>query len=290
MLESSYHDLSLDTQKDVIELLKKDCKYILYFYKKHKKVFYRGMKNNEAFVVKKYRKERFFKNMNKDLSDLIDEALNELGKKAKRINSIFVTTKYLQAKQYGNVFIIFPKDGFHFTFSKSVYDLFLDINPLLKRALKNRNDILFYKYKPYVFKDEKYLEIFKSYLISLIKKSTGVSPIKKDAFIKELNDDIHSFSDLSAYLKKTFYFFDDLKNQVLDFLNKNAKSYLEVQEIKELIKNEIKKAYDENDLNEAFGNFNGEVMISNSLYYGVNFEKLKKYHILNNWIEENFFL
>jgi hypothetical protein len=52
-----------------------------------------------------------------------DAYLRDAGMTALRSNSIFCTTSQSDAKQYGELYMIFPKNGFEFTWSPDVKDL-----------------------------------------------------------------------------------------------------------------------------------------------------------------------
>jgi hypothetical protein len=59
-----------------------------------------------------------------EVQEMIDGWMKENGFKALRSNSFFVTGDYEQAMKYGNVYVIFPKDGFYYTWFEGTKDLF----------------------------------------------------------------------------------------------------------------------------------------------------------------------
>jgi hypothetical protein len=79
------------------------------------------------------RPDRKPKDSNPAAQELFDNYLTIMGFKALRSNSIFTTSNYGQALQYGIVYAIFPKNGFDFSWSTEHDDLIIkhvsDIEP-----------------------------------------------------------------------------------------------------------------------------------------------------------------
>lgn len=94
-------------------------------------LLYRGLKNNTnpAFhghsLINRRPKDSL-----KMLSTIFDYALIELGAKALRSNSIFVSADYFQTSGYGNPYIIFPIDGRYDITWTNEKDMVLDIEDL----------------------------------------------------------------------------------------------------------------------------------------------------------------
>jgi hypothetical protein len=70
--------------------------------------------------------ERIPKTSSYKISKEIDNGLKSLGVEARRLNSIYVTSRFRLAQQFGTVFEIFPINGFNFTWCTNGDDLVLD--------------------------------------------------------------------------------------------------------------------------------------------------------------------
>jgi hypothetical protein len=79
------------------------------------KLLYRGTKDDVDQYEGRSREDRVTKDSSAEISRVFDEMLSQLGVKALRSNSIYTTSSYGFASAYGyNVYMIFPKNGFHF--------------------------------------------------------------------------------------------------------------------------------------------------------------------------------
>lgn len=111
---------------DFFETVTKECSQILDYYKTTNQFLYRGTKSKaEAFKGKPFEK-RVSKDSDQYLSDLLNQSLEQAGVIARRDNSIFTSSKTSQAKNYGNTYIIFPVNGFSFSYSKKIKDFVFD--------------------------------------------------------------------------------------------------------------------------------------------------------------------
>lgn len=111
---------------NLIKGIEKNCKDILYAFKSYDKFLYRGINNISDALYGKPFTERKAKDSAQNYSDIFNKKLRQKGIEARRDNSIFCTSDKRQAKQYGNLYIIFPLDGFKSTVSKKEKDLVLD--------------------------------------------------------------------------------------------------------------------------------------------------------------------
>lgn len=88
--------------------------------------FYRGIKkSNEDALYGKPFENRKSKDSNANLSEIVNKKMAEAGFEARRDNSTFVSGSKNQAASYGTPYVIFPRDGFSFTYSKEISDLVL---------------------------------------------------------------------------------------------------------------------------------------------------------------------
>lgn len=119
---------------NLFKALAKNCKEIIKVYKElnrndfeRGKFLYRGIKSSDDALYGKPFESRKPKDSNRDLHELVNGTINSLGLAANRENAMFVTGDRSQASGYGNsLYIMFPIDGFKFTWSKTVKDLVLD--------------------------------------------------------------------------------------------------------------------------------------------------------------------
>lgn len=113
----------------LMTLLNKECSEIINLYRSNKKFLYRGVSDS-------YNKPVFFLKPRDDRNSLTDNTAQEIidnylkSKKfvALRSNSFFCTSDYHTASGYGESYIIFPKNGFKYTYSPKSWDLVDDID------------------------------------------------------------------------------------------------------------------------------------------------------------------
>ncbi len=119
---------------NLFKALAKNCKEIIKVYKElnrndfsRGRFLYRGIRSSDDALYGKPFDARKPKDSNRDLHELVNGTINNLGLPANRENSMFVTGDRGQASGYGNsLYIMFPIDGFTFTWSQTVKDLVLD--------------------------------------------------------------------------------------------------------------------------------------------------------------------
>jgi ribosomal protein L24/adenylate kinase family enzyme len=117
------------------------------------KVFYRGIKSHDDALVGKPFNRRRPKDSDSNLSKIFNNRMAEAGFEARRDNSTFVTGNKMQADGYGQLYVIFPFDGFNFSWSKNVSDMVLGpefyknliddekIKPLIKYIENNKENL-----------------------------------------------------------------------------------------------------------------------------------------------------
>lgn len=114
------------------QLISKNCKFALAACQRTNNLLYRGIKENKgnnlphAFVSSP-RTDRESKDTPNDIHAAFDKLMKKVGYIATRSNSIFCTSDRSDASHYGNSYIIFPLDGFHFTWSVHHRDLTSDL-------------------------------------------------------------------------------------------------------------------------------------------------------------------
>jgi hypothetical protein len=112
----------------IASLIKRDCSYALQSMEEAGSWLYRGIKGNPPNIFTgKPRENRWAKDSNDQVQKDFDGLLKAAGFNALRSNSIFCSGRLSQATGYGDVFMIFPKDGFTFTWSPKYLDLYSDL-------------------------------------------------------------------------------------------------------------------------------------------------------------------
>jgi hypothetical protein len=127
---------TLDNIDDAIERIKIDCSDAVIAMRESGHFLYRGMEytHPEIFVARS-RINRKALHSHALLSSMIDHALIAAGMSAIRSNSVFCTTNDSTANTYGDIFYIFPKNGFDFTYTKHE-DLFTGIEAIVDSEIK----------------------------------------------------------------------------------------------------------------------------------------------------------
>lgn len=92
-------------------------------YRQTNEFLYRGIHTPKEFILGNPPSNRMPLATPKDIQILVDDKLRAEGFVALRSNSIFGTSRQYQARTYGPTFIIFPYNGFKFTWSPKIKDL-----------------------------------------------------------------------------------------------------------------------------------------------------------------------
>lgn len=125
-------DVSLSKFSYIIE---SDCSNILKIFRSCNKVLFRGIKSEKSIINGQSPINRKPMDTTLDLQELIDSKLRAAGFKALRSNSIFCASDYFSTEYYGNPYIIFPINGFDFSFCRYA-DLHEELK-LSKQELEN---------------------------------------------------------------------------------------------------------------------------------------------------------
>lgn len=127
-LEKAKQVQKKDPLESYMKAIAKNCKTVVKTCQTTGKLLYRGTRssNAPAFYGKPY-DERRAKDSDKMLNDAFNYALRMDGVEARRDNSIFTTTNKNFAEGFGNeLYIVFPRDPFNFTWSDKIKDLILN--------------------------------------------------------------------------------------------------------------------------------------------------------------------
>lgn len=115
------------TVEQAVELIKKDCTQIVSAYRNTDRVFFRGVNSTkEAFrgIPHANRKPR---DSMPEFHEFLTNMLAAAGAVAGRNNGTFVSSNHGAATMYvevndGDVYVIFPLDGFHYTWMRNILD------------------------------------------------------------------------------------------------------------------------------------------------------------------------
>lgn len=123
-----YNEQDLRRLQAVIELIKKHCSDILKIYQSTGQMLYRGTKTNFGIAyIGTPRTERIPTSSNASINDAFNRAMEKLGYQARRDNSLFCSSSQSHAAGFGsNIYVIFPLNGFDYTWSRAVGDMVLE--------------------------------------------------------------------------------------------------------------------------------------------------------------------
>lgn len=120
------------TLKSFFGLVGQECSAAVSTYMQTHNVLYRGFRpssvGDRTLFKGNPRNNRKTMSINSGIQTVIDDALSKCGFTALRSNSLFCTSDFSDADSYGKPYIIFPKNGFKFTWSPEIADLFLDLS------------------------------------------------------------------------------------------------------------------------------------------------------------------
>jgi hypothetical protein len=119
-------ELELAPLLPYIKVIQKECSQAIAAYKQTGIVLLRGSGKAPAIFKGKSWDQRRVRNSTKIGQDLFDAALKKLGITALRSNSIFTSSAVEQVSIYGKIYIIFPKNGFQFSWTKFDPDVVID--------------------------------------------------------------------------------------------------------------------------------------------------------------------
>ena len=119
-----------------------NCSEVLKVYREVGKVYLRGEKGMPDIFRGASRINRPARDSNALIAQMFDNCLLDLGFDARRSNSIFATGSRSNASEFGNIYMIFPINGFKFTYvnvEDIVFDSFRDIlNPETYKLIQDR--------------------------------------------------------------------------------------------------------------------------------------------------------
>jgi len=128
-LQKSYP--SMKTSLEVLTFLEKHCKQALTAMLATKRFLYTGMSGKwpgkgKLISLARSRDNRKPVDTEKPIQEFVDNILRTQGFRALRSNSKFVTSDSDQADTYGDIYLVFPIDGFDYTWSRKNDDWVID--------------------------------------------------------------------------------------------------------------------------------------------------------------------
>ncbi len=120
-------------------ILSKRCTEIIKVYQESEGEFlYRGMKTDLPWFRAASHQDRQSKDSNTRISGVFDQLLAASGMSALRKNSIFATGDRHAAAEFGQVYIVFPVDGFRYTYTNEKDLVLNNWNQIIDPTLMNR--------------------------------------------------------------------------------------------------------------------------------------------------------
>lgn len=114
------------TFRSFFTALKRDCSEYIDLIKGKKRMLYRGLKTHDSPLLKlASRENRKPKDSPLPYQDAMDRWLQSRGFEARRSNSYFATAEPHDAKKYGAVYMVFPCNGFQYTWFQDGFDLWV---------------------------------------------------------------------------------------------------------------------------------------------------------------------
>jgi hypothetical protein len=102
----------------ILDLVEKNCGQFLQAAKESGRFLYRGMTTTNVALLGRSHLRRRPLDSEPYFQDLWDTLLTQMGFQALRRNSIFCIADEYHAESYGTLYLIFPLDGFSYTYSK----------------------------------------------------------------------------------------------------------------------------------------------------------------------------
>lgn len=106
--------------------LETKCSEIIQIYRDSHEMIYTGRTNSGEILHVPTIVNRRTRNVPLHIQQIVDNNLYKEGFTALRHNSLFCSGDYKQTHAYGSCYLVFPKNGFSFTWSPLIKDFFLD--------------------------------------------------------------------------------------------------------------------------------------------------------------------
>lgn len=150
---------------------------------------------------------------------VVDLALKAKGFTALRSNSIFATSDWDRAENYGTVYAIFPKNGFHYTWSVRHDDIIIDEHLDLDDDEDDVGDMIMDVMYDH---EEESKMLYSLTSLAALRKDLVVKGIMKDLNLFDGFSDIAESDGIGNLEKRYLQAFITLADHVLDMVNKKA--------------------------------------------------------------------
>jgi hypothetical protein len=112
-------------EKELVQFMKKNCSDIIGTYEWEEQYLYRGMRQGKSnILLAKTREDRNPMDTPPEIQSKLDKVLASQGFIALRSNSIFCSSNFEYIHDYGSPFMIFPVNGFTYTWNSDAKDLY----------------------------------------------------------------------------------------------------------------------------------------------------------------------
>ena len=109
-------------EENIAKLIKRDCKKVLNFFKKHDLLFYRGIRGKYLCQKETTLLNRKPRDSSTAAHDVYNNALKQFGGYQWRSESLFVAADDMYVEDYGNIHVVFPIGNFEVLYSPAVID------------------------------------------------------------------------------------------------------------------------------------------------------------------------
>jgi hypothetical protein len=305
---NTQHLAHLGYRTSIMNQIMSECSDALGIMKSAKKSLFRGVKDLEDVHAYKGKSEtnRMPVDTPWEVQNMVDNFLEVAGFQARRGNSIFVTSYAKQAIHYGDVFYIFPVNGYRITWNEKISDFYNNIvenNKLrswLSRAipskaigLSNKKSPLYKKINDYlnkIFWDAKDVNISKMnsdsirtiqieviYLQDMLEKNSQIT-VKDTKQLLDVSSKISSPAFINQHSASDQAILKNISKNINEFLTVLNQYYLDLE------KNPPEKAFGlspdtareaATKLGFVDGNLQGALKTKNEIYlhgeyYAVN--------------------
>jgi len=142
MIKPGIHSSPNESRDKIVNFIKKNCSQILYSYEQHNKFLYHGVDNIlscREVIFGKQKNGRKPLGTDINIHNKLNTILRKCGFKSVRSNSIFCISNIWLAEEFGEIFVIFPLNGFNYSWCRSAIDLTVefDISSRPYKSVKN---------------------------------------------------------------------------------------------------------------------------------------------------------
>jgi len=136
---------SNEPEDKIVQFIKKNCSQIVKVYENsHSNFLFSGKESYSDVFFGKPINNRAPLGTDRKINNKLNSVLRQVGFKARRDNSIFTTSMEVTAQEYGKVYIIFPLNGFDYSWCALAEDLTMEFDIGEKKYSVSRENNEFY--------------------------------------------------------------------------------------------------------------------------------------------------